>query len=81
MRAGLAHISVPLLEGPTKPFVELGRQAARRALELDPTVAEAHAVLGRIMLHFDWDTEGATARCVRPSSWIQRTPSCCTAIP
>lgn len=55
---GFAYISVPLLEGPTKPFVELGRQAARRALELDPTVAEAHAVLGRIMLHFDWDTEG-----------------------
>ena len=55
---GFAYISVPLLEGPTKPFVDLGRQAARRALELDPTAAEAHAVLGRIRLHFDWDTEG-----------------------
>ena len=55
---GFAYISVPLLEGPTKPFVELGRQAARRALELDPAVAEAHAVLGRILLHFDWDREG-----------------------
>lgn len=55
---GFAYISVPLLEGPTKPFVELGRLATRRALELDPMVAEAHAVLGRIMLHFDWDTEG-----------------------
>jgi TolB-like protein/DNA-binding winged helix-turn-helix (wHTH) protein/Flp pilus assembly protein TadD len=54
---GFAYISVPLLEGPTKPFVELGRQAARRALDLDPTIAEAHAVLGRIMLHFDWDVE------------------------
>lgn len=52
-----AYTSVPLLEGPTKPFVELGRRATRRGLELDPTSAEAHAVLGRIMLHFDWDVE------------------------
>jgi DNA-binding winged helix-turn-helix (wHTH) protein/TolB-like protein len=42
---GFAFISIPLHEGPTKPFVELGRQAARRALALDPTIAEAHAVL------------------------------------
>ena len=54
-----AYVSVPLLEGPSKPFVELGRQAALRALDLDPAMAEARAVLGRIMLHFDWDAEGA----------------------
>jgi TolB-like protein/DNA-binding winged helix-turn-helix (wHTH) protein len=53
-----AYISVPLLEGPLTPFVSLGRQAARRALELDPTIAEAHAVLGRIAFQFDWDAEG-----------------------
>lgn len=58
-RARLAYISIPLLEGPTVPFVELGRQAAQRALELDPTIAEAHAVLGRILVHFDWDMEAA----------------------
>ncbi len=56
---GFAYISVALLEGPTKPYVELGRQAVRRALDLDPTIAEAHAVLGRILIHFDWDIEGA----------------------
>jgi TolB-like protein/DNA-binding winged helix-turn-helix (wHTH) protein/tetratricopeptide (TPR) repeat protein len=50
-----AYISVPLLEGPLTPFVSLGRQAARRALELDPTIAEAHAVLGRVAFQFDWD--------------------------
>ena len=55
---GFAYVSVPLLEGPTSPFVELGRHATRRALDLDPTIAEAHAVLGRIMLHFDRDIEG-----------------------
>jgi TolB-like protein/DNA-binding winged helix-turn-helix (wHTH) protein/Tfp pilus assembly protein PilF len=51
-----AYISVPLLDGPVSPFVAVGRQAARRALELDPTIAEAHAVLGRIAFQFDWDS-------------------------
>lgn len=53
-----AYICVPLQEGPSKPFVRLGRQAARRALELDPMNAEAHSVLGRIAFQFDWDPEG-----------------------
>jgi tetratricopeptide (TPR) repeat protein len=55
---GFAYISVALQEGPTKPYVEQSRQAVRRALDLDPTIAEAHAVLGRILIHFDWDIEG-----------------------
>jgi TolB-like protein/DNA-binding winged helix-turn-helix (wHTH) protein/tetratricopeptide (TPR) repeat protein len=57
-----AYILIPLGEsrdGPVEPFVSLGRQAARRALELDPTLAEAHAVLGRIAFSFDWDPEDA----------------------
>lgn len=54
---GFAHISVALLGGPTRPYVELGRDAVRRALDLDPSIAEAHAVLGRILIHFDWDME------------------------
>lgn len=55
---GFAYISVALLEGPTHPYAELGRKAVRQALDLDPTIAEAHAVLGRILIHFDWDIEG-----------------------
>lgn len=55
---GFAYVSVPLLEGPRDPFVEQARRATRRALDLDATIAEAHAVLGRIMLHFDLDVEG-----------------------
>jgi TolB-like protein len=54
-----AYISIPLLEGPTKPFVELGRRAAERAVALDSTIAEAHAVLARIYVHFDWDVEAS----------------------
>lgn len=30
-----------------------------RALELDPTLAEPHSVLGRILIHYEWDAEGA----------------------
>jgi DNA-binding winged helix-turn-helix (wHTH) protein/TolB-like protein/tetratricopeptide (TPR) repeat protein len=52
-----AYISIPLAQGPVTPYVSLGRQAALRAVELDPTLAEAHAVLGRIGFSFDWDVE------------------------
>jgi TolB-like protein/DNA-binding winged helix-turn-helix (wHTH) protein/tetratricopeptide (TPR) repeat protein len=54
-----AYISIPLMDGPSAPFVELGRRAAQRALELDPATGEAHTVLGRIFVHFDWDAEAS----------------------
>jgi TolB-like protein/DNA-binding winged helix-turn-helix (wHTH) protein/tetratricopeptide (TPR) repeat protein len=54
-----AYISGPLFEGVPTSFVELGRRAARRALDLDPTMADAHAVTARILVHFDWDVEGS----------------------
>ncbi len=60
---GFAYVSVPLLEGPANPFVELARQATRCALELDPTIAEAHAVLGRILLTLIGTSNRDTARC------------------
>ena len=69
-----AYISIPLLEGPTQPFVELGRRAAHRALELDPSVAEAHAVLARIAVHFDWDAQ-ASDRASRRALEIDPTNS------
>jgi serine/threonine-protein kinase len=37
----------------------LARDAAVRALELDPDLAEAHVSLGLVQLFFDWDAEGA----------------------
>ena len=38
-----------------------GLGAARRALELDPDLAEAHTSLGLIQLFYDWDREAAFA--------------------
>jgi TolB-like protein/DNA-binding winged helix-turn-helix (wHTH) protein/Flp pilus assembly protein TadD len=37
------------------------RAAARKALEIDNTLAEAHAALGRIKADYDWDWPGAEA--------------------
>jgi TolB-like protein/Flp pilus assembly protein TadD len=35
------------------------KEAAQRALQLDPRLAEAHAVLGNVALSYDWDPETA----------------------
>ncbi len=45
-----------------EPMVEKARKAkaeARRALELDETLAEAHAAMGRAIIFSDWDWAGA----------------------
>ena len=57
--AGLAmyyHIASSFLIDP-REGVALGRQAARRALELDPSLPEAHAWLGifAVWADFDWN--------------------------
>lgn len=41
------------------------RRAATRALELDPTLAEAHASDGHVRLFYDWDWRGAEASLTR----------------
>jgi serine/threonine protein kinase/tetratricopeptide (TPR) repeat protein len=51
-QAGLGY--VPVDEG----YAD-SRQAAERALELDPTLASAHVSLGEIKLRYDWDWAGA----------------------
>ncbi|MEK6324037.1 MAG: protein kinase [Acidobacteriota bacterium] len=44
---------------PPKEKYPLARQAALKALELDDTLAEPHAALGRVKQEYDWDREGA----------------------
>jgi len=41
------------------------RAAARKALELDPTLAEAHASLGYALMYYDWNFSGAEAEFKR----------------
>jgi len=50
----LDYRSVPVAEG-----FALAKQYARKALELDETVAETHASLAWTLFIYDWDWEGA----------------------
>ncbi len=57
--AGLAHVTLHLadlssdMDTPTR--IEAARAAARKAIALDESNAEAHTVLGQIYLHRDWN--------------------------
>jgi serine/threonine-protein kinase len=46
---------------PPEESFPLERAAASRALELDPTLAEAHASLGYASMYYDWNFEKAEA--------------------
>jgi TolB-like protein/Tfp pilus assembly protein PilF len=44
---------------PIKEGFDRAREAAQRALQLDPDLAEAHAAMGEIRVFHDWDWKGA----------------------
>lgn len=46
---------------PVAEAFERSREAAKRALALEPELPEAHAQLGRIQAAYDWDLRGAEA--------------------
>jgi TolB-like protein/DNA-binding SARP family transcriptional activator/Tfp pilus assembly protein PilF len=48
------------LAAPSRTF-PLAREAAERALELDPDLPEAHAALGNVLFNYDWDLPAAEA--------------------
>jgi TolB-like protein/Tfp pilus assembly protein PilF len=52
------------------------REAALKAIELDPSLAEGHASLGLVRLNYDWDWEGAERELLRA---IELNPSYSTA--
>ena len=53
------QLSGPLRGMDPREGTLLARAAAERALELDPELSEAHAILGMAHFFFDWDWEGA----------------------
>ncbi len=67
--AGLAQANLQLadlaIENDTPQRVEAAREAARKAIALDNSNAEAHATLGRIYLDRDWDFRQAVAELSR----------------
>lgn len=58
--AGLADsYVVPSSRIPPREAMPKAKAAAMRALELDETLAEAHASLGRVLASYDWDWTSA----------------------
>jgi Tfp pilus assembly protein PilF len=41
------------------------RRLSQKALELDPTLAEAHVMMARVLFNYDWDYQGAEAALKR----------------
>lgn len=66
--AGLAQAlqTLPLAaELPGHEFFPKAKAAALRAIEIDDTLAEAHAILGWLLFWFEWDWNAAEAECRR----------------
>lgn len=55
--AGLAdsYQRISNLYVPTREAMPKAKQAALKALEIDDSLAEAHAALGLVAMHYDWD--------------------------
>jgi serine/threonine-protein kinase len=67
----LDYRSIPVADG-----MERAKREARRALELDETLAEAHTSLGWVTFIYDWDWEAARREFRRA---IELNPSYATA--
>jgi TolB-like protein/DNA-binding winged helix-turn-helix (wHTH) protein/Tfp pilus assembly protein PilF len=69
-------LGAPLNAVPPKEAFSKAKAAALKALEIDETLAEAHATLGVVKQRFDWDLEGAAEEFRRA---IELNPSYATA--
>ena len=57
--AAYAGLSGALAEQGQRQTAERAREAARKALELDPRLSEAHSALARMSMTYDWDWASA----------------------
>ncbi|MEA2554630.1 MAG: adenylate cyclase, partial [Fimbriimonadaceae bacterium] len=72
-----AYIFMSLLEFmPPREAFPKARTAAEKALEIDPSLAEAHASLGLVRFQFDWDWPQAEKELTRA---IELNPNYATA--
>ncbi len=56
-------------------YMSLAKQAAQKALEIDPNLAEAHASLGQILTNYDYDLKGAEKELKRAIELNPKYPS------
>jgi TolB-like protein/DNA-binding winged helix-turn-helix (wHTH) protein len=61
---------------PRREAMNNARSIARKALELDPTMAEAHTSLAFVLMHYDWDFAAAEREYLRA---IDLNPNYATA--
>ncbi len=61
---------------PTTEAMPKAKLAAQRALEIDETLAEAHAALGSVLMWYEWDWQGAKREFSRA---IELNPGCAWA--
>jgi eukaryotic-like serine/threonine-protein kinase len=59
-----------------KEAMPKAKASVRRAIELDETVAEAHATLGVILALYDWDWAGAERELIRSIELNGASPVC-----
>ena len=59
-----------------KEAMPKAKAAVRRAIELDESVAEAHATLGVILAIYDWDWAGAERELIRSIELNGASPVC-----
>jgi serine/threonine-protein kinase len=59
-----------------KEAMPRAKDAVRRAIELDDSVAEAHATLGVILALYDWDWAGAERELIRSIELNGASPVC-----
>jgi eukaryotic-like serine/threonine-protein kinase len=59
-----------------KEAMPRAKTAVRRAIELDESVAEAHATLGVILAIYDWDWQGAERELLRSIELNGASPVC-----
>lgn len=58
----------------------VGKMYAEKALQLDPSLAEAYATLIDIHIHYDWDADAAEKYFQRRLNQIRNTPMPITGI-
>jgi len=66
-----AYIELPMLGGAPSEYASKANAAARKALELDPTLARPHAVLGGNQMWYEWDFaggEGHRSSCIEDAN-------------
>jgi eukaryotic-like serine/threonine-protein kinase len=71
-----AYVVMGSFGGDANEFEAKGKAAAEKALELDPTLARAHADLGIVKMQHDWDFAGGEAEFRRA---LELDPSDATA--